>query len=141
VLINSIKSDQVAPIGDESVFEIVDIVTDKKALVSTFQSTGNHHFENTKRIELLELNQLTYLFSLTVEYSNAGWKTTDTENDSCEAISYEEKYEIVKSNSDWYDVKIHHKNYRFTNGCKEIYLSSESDKVYIYNGSNYVEKK
>jgi len=140
-LANSIKSGGLGPIGDESVFEIVDIGKDKKALVSTFQSTGNHHFERTKSMRLLESNKLKYLFSVHAEYSNACCKTTQTENESCEAISYEETYEIVKSNSDWFDIKVHHKDFRFTKGCKESYLSLESDKVYVYNGGNYIEKK
>lgn len=138
-IVDSIKSERVGPIGDQSVFEIVDIGKNKKAIISTFQSTGNQHFENTKHIQLLELNKLTYLFSINAEYDNSCCKTAETDTDSCEAERYEETYEIVKSDLEWYDIKVHHIDFGFTNGCKDSFVKSETDKEYIYIEEKYTE--
>lgn len=139
-IVDSIKSDGVIPIGDASVFEIVDIGKGKKAIVSTFQSTGNHHFESTQSLSLLELNQLTYLFAVNTEYDNSCCIFTETDNDSCEAERYEEVYEIVKSKSLWYNIKVYHKDFRFTKDCQENFVKSESVKEYIYFEGKYIEK-
>jgi len=138
-LVDSVKSDGITPIGDKSAFEVVDIGRNKKALISTFQSTGNQHFENTKNILLLELNNLTYLFSIYAEYDNSSSKPTETENDSCQAERFEETYEIIKTDSEWYNIKVHRKTYGFTKGCKERYITQDSDKEYSYRDGKYVE--
>jgi len=139
--VNSIKSERIIPIGDISEFEIVDIGKNKKGLISTFQSTGNHHFENTKEITLLGLTNLTPLLSITVEYDNSFCKPTETENDSCEAERYENTFEIIKTNSEWYNIRIHRKDYKFTKGCRENFITAEYDKEYIFIDEKYIEKK
>lgn len=138
-LVDSIKSEWVDPIGDESVFEIIDIGKNKKALISKFQSTGNHHFENTKSIKLLDLNKLTYLLSIYAEYDNSAWKIPESENDDCEAERYIETFEIYNNNSDWYDIKVHRTEYAFTKGCKDNFITIESDKEYKYINGKYIE--
>jgi hypothetical protein len=139
VLIDSIISDGLIPIGDESIFDIKDIGLNKKALISTFQSTGNQHFENTKIIDLLELNKLTYLFSISSEYDNSSWVITENENDSCRAERFEEVYEIVKTNTEWYNIKVNHKDFRYTNGCKEYYMTIDTNNEYMYFNKQYIE--
>lgn len=140
-IVDSIKSDEIIPIGDVSTCEIVDVGEEKKAIVFTFQSTGNHHLENTQTICLLELNKLTYLFSVNREYDNSCCIMIETDHDICEAARYEEVYEIVKSKSEWYNIKVYHKDYGFTKGCQESFIKSESTKEYIYSDGKYIEKK
>ncbi len=138
ILVDSIKSEGVGPIGEASTFEVVDIGKNKKALITTFQSTGNNHFENTKSIQLLELNKLTYLRSINTEYDNSGWKIPESENDDCEAERYLETFEIFDNNSEWYDLKVHRIEYGFTKGCKDSFISLESDKEYKYIDGKYI---
>jgi hypothetical protein len=139
-LVDSIKSKWVGPIGDVSVFELVDIGRNKKALISTFQSTGNHHFENIKIIQLLDLNKLTPLLTINSEYDNSAWKIPKSENDNCEAERYKETFEIFNNNSEWYDIKVHRVEYGFTKGCKDSFITLESDKQYKYFNGEYIEK-
>jgi hypothetical protein len=140
-LVDSIKSDGVGPLGDASIYEIVDIGKNKKALISTFQSTGNHHYENTKSIQLLELDKLTFLLSIDAEYDNSAWKIPESENDDCEAERYKETFEIFNNNSEWYDIKVHRTEYGFTKGCKDSFITLESDKQFKYLNGKYIEKK
>jgi hypothetical protein len=138
-LVDSIKSDGIGPIGDTSIYDIVDIGKNKKALISTFQSTGNHHFENTKSIQLLELNQLTYLLSINAEYDNSAWKITESEDDDCHAERYLETFEILNNNSEWYNIRVHRIEFGFTKGCKDSFITLESDKEYKYMNGKYIE--
>jgi len=139
--VNSFKTEDIYPIGDVSEFEIVEIGKNKNALISTFQSTGNHHFQNTKDFTLIELNGIKSLFSLTIGYDNSFCKPAESENDSCEAKRFEKTYEILKANSEWYNIKVHHKEFGFTKGCRESFIKEEYDEEYIFNDGKYVEKK
>ncbi|NLL28938.1 MAG: hypothetical protein GX259_09085 [Bacteroidales bacterium] len=137
-LVDSIKS-EFGVIGDESIYDIVDIGKNKKALISTFQSIGNQQFYRTESIQLLELNKLMNLFSVE-KYSDLAWNLPASENDDCNATSYEETFEIVTNDSDWYDIKVHRVEYGFTKGCEDSFVISESDKEYKYINGEYVEK-
>ena len=138
-LIDSIITDQENPLGDNREFEIIDIGKNRIALVDRFASTGNQHAEDNKGIYLLEIGKLTFLLSVNC-YSNEAWKITDSEDDECEASAYDEKYEIIKNEKEWYDIIIHHTDYGFTKGCKEKYIKFQKDKVFSYTDGKYYEK-
>ena len=131
-LVDSIVSDEERPLGDDRTYKIADIGKNNKALIIQFSSTGNHHFESSETISLLEVGKVTHLLS-TNNYSNAAWKMPESENDDCDAETYHESYEIIRNETcEWYDVKVHRIDYRFTKGCKDSYEDSITDKVYVY---------
>ncbi len=139
--IDSIVSDSEIPIGDNSQFEITDIGTNKKALVSSFQSTGNNHFEHTKYFDLIEIGHLSSLFSVDIEYDNSTWKIPEKKRDKCAAERYENSYEIVKGDQEWFDIKVHNVEYTYSRGCLKRYVKSTSDKVFVYLNGEYIERK
>lgn len=138
-LVDSITNEDEIGLGDNSAFEIVDIGKEKKALIIQFGSSGNQHFEGSKSINLLELGKLTYLLSAE-SYDNSAWKIPESENMDCDAIRYDENFEILKSNKDFYDIKIHRIDYGFTKGCKDSYIKLETDKIYSYFDGKFKEK-
>lgn len=138
-LFDSIKSG-VIPLGYDRGCDMVNIGNGKTGVIFTFQSDGNGHIETTKGLCLLGLNELTYLLSIDIEYDNTISRGVNSETDSCEAERYHESFEIVESHKEWYDIKVHRANYRFTKGCKERYLHSENDKVYTYSDGKYIIK-
>lgn len=140
-LVDSLVSESEGPLGDRSDYSIIDIGNDKKALVSTFQSTGNHHFENTKTVCHLEIGSLTYLFNIYAEYDNSAWKIPLNETDDCEAEKYTETFEVVKSEKSWYDVKVSHTDYQFTKGCKDEKISAQRVFTMVHDGKKYIEMK
>lgn len=140
-LIGSVKSDSDNFIGDENDYTIIEIGKGKKALISTFLSTGNHHLEVDKNFYLLDIGKLTPLLTLDLEYSNEGWKVPENATDDCEAEKFEDTFEIVKSNNEWYDIKVHHVEYGFTKGCEESYVAKETDLIYRYKNDKYIERK
>jgi hypothetical protein len=137
-LIDSIIFEDEILLGDNSAYEIADIGNDKKALIIQYGSSGNQHLEGSKGIYLLEIGKRTYLLSAKY-YSNWAWKTTESEDEDCTAAAYDEEYEIIKSDKEWYDIKIHHTDYGFTKGCKEKYIKFEKDKVFSYTDGKYNE--
>ena len=141
VLVDSIKSDGPEPIGDKSEFEIVDIGKNRKAIIFTFQSTGNQHFENTKYVDLLTIHQLKYLMTINSEYDNSVWKMPDSDTAKCSAEKFRESFEILKSDKEWYDIRVHRVDYKFTAGCQNSVIASESEKVYVYTDGKYTERK
>jgi len=140
-IIDSIISYDEIPIGDKSNFEIADIGKQKKVLISNFQSTGNDHFEKKLNLYLLEIGKITFLLTIHSEYDNSTWNTPDLENEICEAQKYQENFEIEKNDTDWFNIRIHRTDYKFTNGCKESFIMSEFDKVYSYVNGQYEEIK
>jgi hypothetical protein len=86
------------------------------------------------------LGKLTHLLSITIEYENADWKTPENENDECGAEKSSCTYEIIESTKDWYDIKVKKAAYAFTKGCKESFITKETEMIYQYNGQEYVEK-
>lgn len=139
-LFDSIKSGGTVPLGYNRGCEIVNIGKDKTGVIFTFESDGNGHIETSKSLLLLGLKDLTYLLSINTEYDNTISRWADSETDSCEAERYFESFEIVESHKEWYDIKVHRTEYRFTPGCKEQYLYSEFDKVYVYTAGKYEAK-
>lgn len=140
VILDSIKSEGLIPIGDERDYEIVNIGKNRQALIFTFQSSGNSHFEKTKIINLLELNKITELFTINLEYDNSEWNVPDSESDDCKAERYEESYYIIPNEKDWHDIKIHPIDYKFSKGCQDYFISSEKDMVYTFFNGKYIEK-
>lgn len=140
-LIDSIVSESDNPIGDLNDYSIIEIGKNKKALITTFQSTGNGHLESGKGFYLLNIGELIQVFGLNMEYDNSAWKIPENENDDCEAKRYTNDFEILKSDKDWYDIKVHHIDYGFKKGCKDEYKSIEKDILYIYKDGKYNEKK
>lgn len=140
-LVDSLVSESEGPLGDISDYSIIDIGKSKKALISTFQSTGNQHFENTKTVCHLEIGTLTYLFNIYSEYDNSAWKVPLNETDDCEAEKYTETFEVIKSEKSWYDVKVTHTDYQFTKGCKEETIARTRAFSLVYDGKKYTEMK
>jgi hypothetical protein len=140
-LIDSIISDGIEPIGESSEIDIIDIGKNKKALITTFQSSGNLHLEVTKSINFLESNKLTYLLSINTLYDNSAWTSPETEESDCEAERYEENFEIIKTNSEWHTIKVNHTEYRFTKGCIEDFVTSKNDIEYTFQDGTYKVKQ
>ena len=141
VLIDSLVSESEEPLGDISDYSIIDIGKGKKALISTFQSTGNHHLENTKTVCHLGIGTLTYLFTIDTEYDNSAWKIPQNETDDCEAEKYTETFEVVKSEKRWFDVKVTHTDFQFTKGCKEEKISAQRSFTLVHDGNKYMKVK
>jgi hypothetical protein len=139
-LIDSIIPEDEIWLGDNSTYKIADIGTNKKALIIQFGSTGNHHFEGSKSINFLEIGNITYLISTSI-YDNSISKTLVSEKEDCGAKSYNEEFEIIKSDKEWFDIKIHHVDYGFTSGCREKFIKFKIDKVFSYTDGKYNEKK
>jgi hypothetical protein len=139
-LVDSITGDDEIGLGDNNSYEIVDIGKEKKALIIQFGSSGNQHYESSRSINLLEVGNLTYILS-TKSYDNSVWKMPEVDEEDCQASKYDEDYEIIKNEKEWYDIKIHHMDYGFTKGCKESFVKLESDKIYIYTDGKYKENK
>lgn len=141
VLSDSVKSDGQVPIGDVSEFKIVEIGKNKKGLVITFQSTGNRHFQKTESIYLIKKGILQYLLSVQAEYDNSAWKTPESKDENCDADRYTQTYEVIKSNKEFYDIRVRRTNYKFTNDCEDSSIDSETDKVYVYSNGKYLRPK
>ncbi len=139
--IDSVLSDSEIPIGDNTAFEIIDIGLHKKALVSNFQSTGNRHFEHTKYLQSLEIGSVTDLFWVDIEYDNSAWEAPEDEHEQCIAQTNENSYEIIKSTKEWFDIKVHCIEYAYSKGCLKRYVKSTSDKNFVYENGEYIEKK
>ncbi|UZR94262.1 hypothetical protein [Chondrinema litorale] len=137
IIIDAIVSDGDVPIGDNSEFEIIDIGKDKQAITSTFESTGNHHYEKKTTISSLQIGGVKPLIVINSAYDNSTWNMPDSETDVCKAESYEERFEIVKNKLDWYDIKVMRREYIFTEGCNEKVLKKETVKVYHFNNGVY----
>lgn len=140
-LIDSIVSESCNLIGDFDNYSIIEIGANKKALILSFQSSGNRHLECRKGFFLLDIGKLTFLLGIDIEYDNSAWKIPENENDDCEATKYKKEYEIIKSNKEWYDIKFHHTEYGFKKGCKNEYIIQEEDLLYIYKDGEYVATK
>jgi hypothetical protein len=140
-LIDSLVSESESPLGDISDYSIIEIGKGKKALISTFQSTGNQHLENTKTVCHLEIGALTYLFNIYTEYDNSAWKIPLAETDDCAAEKYTETFEVIQSEKSWSDVKVTHTNYQFTKGCKDEKISEAREFTLVYDGKKYQEMK
>lgn len=136
ILKDSIISDGEILLGDNKGYEIVDIGKDKKALVILFGSSGNQHFEGSDDIYLLEIGKSTFLIS-TSRYS----KMTDSGEYGCKIIRYDEEYEIIKSDKEWYDIKINHIDFGYKNGCEEEYIEKKIERLYSFQNGKYIEKK
>ncbi|MCB0478662.1 MAG: hypothetical protein KDC84_10885 [Crocinitomicaceae bacterium] len=140
-IVDSIVMEDLTPIGDQSEFSIVDIGKNKKALISTFQSTGNHHLETTLSIDLIERSKLTFLFSINAEYSNLAFMEPVSVGEDCPGESYEETYEIIPSDSEWYEIRVHRKEFAYSRGCRDAILKLDVEKRFFYFEEKYLEQK
>jgi len=125
-------------IGDVNEFLVVEIGKNKKALISTFLSRENSQTEKNIIFYYLSKDSITYLFSIDIEFSNETLKKDLAVEDDNIATSFESTYQIIKSDKEWFDVKVHKVNYGFTNGYKKRFVESEEDIMYSYNGLKYI---
>jgi len=139
-IFNSIVSEDESPLGDEGFYEIAKIGKNKLALITTFQSTGNHHYEKTKDIYSLTLSELAFLDEINEEYDNSASLSLDSVTNECEALRYQNIFTIVNDDKEWFDIKVHHIEYGFTKGCLDTFISKEYDKIHLYNEGKYIEK-
>ncbi len=138
---DSIISDGELPLGDDTEYDIVQIGKNKMALLSTFQSTGNEHFEKTLAINLLEKGRITRLFSIDSEYDNAMWKMDEKNATKCTASKFSNTFEVIQSDKEWYDIKSHRIKYGFKKDCSESFVETESDTYYVHQNGRYAAKK
>jgi hypothetical protein len=138
---DSITSFEEIPLGDNSAFEITDIGKDKKVLITTYQSTGNSHFEKNQEFHLLQLGKLEFLLAINSEYDNSAWKTINQETDDCNAQKHQESFEIVRDDSEWYRINVHRLDFEFAKGCKDSYIKKESFKNYRFINGRFTEEK
>jgi|GEM_PF-2472618 hypothetical protein len=125
--------------NDESLFSIVDIGKNKKALISTFTTSGNQHIEDTKNIELLELGKLTFLCTIRYRYDNAAYVAQD--DSVCVAEKSSSDFDIIKSDKEWFDIKVHFTAYGYKKGCAETFIKKKSVTLYSYKNGDYVDTK
>jgi hypothetical protein len=138
-LIKSIVDGEETLIGDLDDFEILEIGKNKKALRSTFSSSGNWHYELAYSFYHVSLDEISFLFGFEMEYSNEAWNLAKSEDAPCFAESRKSTYEIIKSNKEWYDVKVREETYSFSNGCKGKILESKKNTLYTFDGTEYKE--
>lgn len=140
-LVKSIVSSDELPIGDINESEIIDIGKGKIALVSTFGSTGNNHFESDKSIYLLEYGKITHLLTIDTGYDNSAWKIPEDKNSECEAEAFESNFKIRKSKKEWFDIDVYRTEFAFSKGCTDRYVKTEQILSYSYSNGKYSANK
>jgi len=138
VYANIESEDDIAPIGDDNKIELVKIGDSKTALIYPFLSTGNNHLERSITISLLTLNNIAEIGTIDLDYSNEAWIDVETvaKTDSCMIKSYESTYQIIKSEKNWYDIKVLRLINGYGIGCKEKNTEKE-EVVYRYTNGEY----
>lgn len=138
---NSIESDGTTSLGDLPEYELIDIGKNKQALLITFQSTGNGHYEKTKNLYLLTLKEMTFLLQIANDYNNGANILPASDNEDCEMTEYHCTYEVIKSDNEWFDIKTNQDNYGFSKGCKERFIKSKEEHLYHHSEKEYAEVK
>jgi len=133
----SILHSEPDPLGDNPAYEIVAIGKDKRALVSYFESTGNHHYEKSLALYYIQEGTLTPVFYLDSEYSNVAWKLPESVEDPCNGYREVEEYVIVPSNQQWYDIHVKKSSYNYGAGCEEEILKQQIESTYRYINTKY----
>ena len=119
------------PIGDQPEFKIINIGVRNKALLWTFESTGNRHYEKTITFHHLQPGELTYLFSVESDYTNLASNPAESPEAPCEAYSSIETYSIRSSDADWFDVVVERIEYDYEKGCVGRIVSDKYLKKFI----------
>ena len=112
-----------------------------KALLWTFESTGNQHYEKSITFHLLQPGELSFLFTIESEYSNVAWKTPEDPEAPCDAYSWIETYSIRSSDAEWFDVIVERIEYDYEKGCVGRVLAEKSLKMFIYKDGRYIEQE
>lgn len=139
-LFDSIKSDGRIFIGHYRRADLLKVGKNRMAIKLTIQGSGNGHMYTSDYLYLFDLNKLTHLITINIEYNNNISRGANSETDSCEVKWYEESFEIIPNDREWYDIKVKRTDYEFTKGCQERYIGSEDEKVYIYQNGEYTAK-
>ena len=129
------------PIMDQLSYEIVEIGRGKYALLSIFQSTGNHHYEKNMSLLYIKKHGFDYLLNLPLEYDNAAWNAPQSTEDSCNARKMTQAFEIIKTEKTWYDITVIHRKYSYTQNCEEAELLDETNRLYRFVNDEYIELK
>ena len=140
-LIKSIVSKEEVLVGERTEYQVVQIGKNAWGLMDTFHSTGNKHYEQIKGISLLQIGKITGLLSVDTGYDNSAFISEVRDNEECQANCFESTFTIEKSEKEFYDVKVHRTDYKYTKGCKEKLIDKESDSIFIYEKGKYVEHK
>jgi hypothetical protein len=141
VYANIESEDNIAPVGDDNKVELVKIGNSKTALIYPFLSTGNNHLERNITIYLLRMNNIIEISTIDLDYSNEAWIDAEAvaETDSCMIKSYESNYQIIKSEKNWYDIKV----LRLVNGYGMGYKGKntrQEEVVYSYIDGEYKKR-
>ena len=129
----------VEPIGDAWQADIAHIGKNKSALITTFSSTGNRHYERSVSIFLITSEGLVSMGNIALDYSNEGWIDTEdvATSDECPVESYESTYEIVSSKKDWYDIKVRKSTKTYAPGCVEDKITQVEESVFSFSNNHY----
>ena len=128
------------PVMDFEGFEIVNIGIGNKGLLSTSSSTGNHHYEKDLAIINIELGKLEYLLNVDLVYDNSAWNLPKSFDLDCEAYRTTRNIEFIPSDKLWFDLEVHVKEYKFSNGCENQLLISESTERYVFENGRYLKR-
>lgn len=128
------------PIGISGEFDICKIGLKNQALMWTFESSGNQHYEKNISFHLLEPGKLTHLFTVDSEYSNIANVSSGNKDEPCEGFESEETYAIRTSDAEWFDVIVERREFEFENGCLERFQSKKFIKKLSFKNGRYIEE-
>jgi hypothetical protein len=137
IIIKKNEVDEPNPIGDTPDVQIVKIGKTKSALISSFSSTGNHHYERDITFKLITFDGFKDLINIQMDYSNEAWIDSKIpEQEKCMIRSYMSTFQIIESDKEWFDIKIEKIIDKYSNGCSEKTETKES-KIYSFIDNGY----
>lgn len=134
----SFRDSEPQPIGDSEEINIVNIGKSKSAIISTFLSTGNHHYERDMSISLITTNGLKGIGHIDLDYSNEVWidKEDISNKEECLIESYTSDFKIIESSKEWFDIIVTKSKTVYSKGC----LNEQTYKeviTYYFDGTKY----
>lgn len=132
------------PIGDDQDLQLVTIGNKgQKALLTHFESTGNHHYEKNVRIDLITPAGLQEMGHIELSYSNEAWRLPE-DNDpegECMIDSYAATYKIEPNErKKWFDIEVTTTHTDYSKGCK-THVERKETATFTYDGKGYKLKK
>ena len=126
-------------VDDTHVFKLMETGKNKTALVSIYNHAGNSHMAEAYTLHHLAKDSIRRLGRFELSYSNKGWVGIETPaKQACTATSYSSTFEVLRSDKEWYDIKVLKKHFRYTRGCKNAYVDSREKLLYRFNGKEYI---
>lgn len=136
------QDDMPNPIGDGSVWNVVQIGQNKVALLGDFANASGQHYDRSMGLSLITLQGFKSLWDVEFDYSNEAWIQLDSvdADQDCPIESYSSSMEIIKSNKPWFDIKVVKTTPQYLKGCKGIASEKKETHLYVYQQGAYVEK-